>query len=97
MPKHITFNDNNTKFISAYDFNKILKNYSIKLLVDSIDEIFKYYEIDKINNEMDFILYLNNLILGYFSEESDINYIRDTIAKREKDIIMKYMGEIITS
>lgn len=40
MQKYFTFNDNNAKFISAYDFNKILKNFSIKLLVDNIDEIF---------------------------------------------------------
>ena len=35
---------------------------------------------------MDFILYLNNLILGYFSEESqnDINYIYDNHSKERK-------------
>ena len=96
MLRHFTFNDNNTKFISAYDFNKILKNFNIKLPVDDIDEIFYYYEIDKIHKAMDFILYLNNLILCYFSEESQ-NDIFNTIAKREKNLIMFIMGEIIIS
>ena len=63
MLRHFAFNDNNTKFISAYDFNKILKNFNIKLPVDDIDEIFYYYEIDKIHKAMYFILYLTNLIL----------------------------------
>jgi Ca2+-binding EF-hand superfamily protein len=89
MLKHFKFYDNKTKFISKYDFTKILKNFNIKLPVDDVDELFKNYGIDKIRNTMDYELYLNDLILGYTSKERQnaINYIFDTIAERGKNLI----------
>ena len=100
MLKHFKFYDNKTKFISKYDFNKILKNFNIKLPVDDVDELFKNYGIDKIRNTMDYELYLNDLILGYTSKERQnaINYIFDTIAERGenlmKDINLTFLKDI---
>ena len=87
--KHFKFYDNKTKYISKYDFSKILQNFNIKLSVDDIDEIFKNYGIDKIHNTMNYELFLNDLILGYNSKERQdvINYIFDTILERGENLL----------
>ena len=98
--KHFKFYDNNTKYISKYDFTKILKNYNIKLSIDNIDEIFKDYGVDKIQNSMNYELFLNDLILGYTSKQRQnvINYIYDTIIERgenfEREIDIPFLKEI---
>ena len=98
--KHFKFYDNKTNHISKYDFAKILKNFNIKLSVDDIDEIFKNYGIDKIQNIMNYELFLNDLILGYTPKQRQnaINYIYDTISERgenyQKVIDIPFLKEI---
>ena len=98
--KHFKFYDNKTKYISKYDFSKILKNYNIKLSIDNIDEIFKNYGVDKVQNSMNYELFLNDLILGYTPRQRQnvINYIYDTILERgekfEREIDISFLKEI---
>ena len=98
--KHFKFYDNKTKYITKYDFTKILKNFNIKISIENIDEIFKNYSIDKIQNTMNYELYLNDLILGYTPKERQnvINYIYDTISERgenfEREIDIPFLREV---
>ena len=86
--------------ITKYDFTKILKNFNIKISIENIDEIFKNYSIDKIQNTMNYELYLNDLILGYTPKERQnvINYIYDTISERgenfEREIDIPFLREV---
>ena len=98
--KHFKFYDNKTKYISKYDFTKILKNFNIKISIDNIDEIFKNYAVDKLQNTMNYELFLNDLILGYTPTERQdvINYIYDTIVERgenfKRDIDIPFLREV---
>ena len=98
--KHFKFYDNKTKYISKYDFTKILKNFNIKMSIDNIDEIFKNYAVDKLQNTMNYELFLNDLILGYTPTERQdvINYIYDTIVERgenfKRDIDIPFLREV---
>ena len=98
--KHFKFYDNKTKYITKYDFSKILKNFNIKISIDDIDEIFKNYGSDKLHSSMNYELYLNDLILAYISKERQavINYIYDTILERgeslERDIDISFLKQM---
>ena len=98
--KHFKFYDNKTKYISKYDFTKILKNFNIKMSIDNIDEIFKNYAVDKLQNTMNYELFLNDLVLGYTPTERQdvINYIYDTIVERgenfKRDIDIPFLREV---
>ena len=98
--KHFKFYDNKTKYITKYDFSKILKNFNVKISIDDIDEIFKNYGTDKLHSSMNYELYLNDLILAYISKERQaaINYIYDTILERgenlERDIDISFLKQM---
>ena len=101
--KHFKFYDNKTKYISKYDFTKILKNFNIKMSIDNIDEIFKNYAVDKLQNTMNYELFLNDLVLGYTPTERQdvINYIYDTIVERgenfKRDIDIPFLREVYSA
>jgi hypothetical protein len=68
--------------------------------IDNIDEIFKNYAVDKLQNTMNYELFLNDLILGYTPTERQdvINYIYDTIVERgenfKRDIDIPFLREV---
>ena len=98
--KHFKYYDNNSDFMSKYNFSKVLKDFNINLEKSDLEGIFDEYG-DKSNEKT---MNYKNFIKGLISEftnkkrEKIIKYIYGTIEERgnkfNRDIDLSFLKEI---
>ena len=98
--KHFKYYDNNSDFMSKYNFSKVLKDFNINLEQNDLEKIFDTY--GAINNEktMNYKNFINDLISEFTNEEREkiIRYIYSTIEERgnkfNRDIDLSFLKEV---
>ena len=98
--KHFKYYDNNSDFMSKYNFSKVLKDFNINLEQNDLEKIFDTY--GTINNEktMNYKNFINDLISEFTNEEREkiIRYIYSTIEERgnkfNRDIDLSFLKEV---
>ena len=98
--KHFNYYDNNSDFMSKYNFSKVLKDFNINLEQNDLEKIFDTY--GTINNEktMNYKNFINDLISEFTNEEREkiIKYIYSTIEERgnkfNRDIDLSFLKEV---
>ena len=98
--KHFKYYDNNSDFMSKYNFSKVLKDFNINLEQNDLQKIFDTY--GTINNEktMNYKNFINDLISEFTNEEREkiIKYIYSTIEERgnkfNRDIDLSFLKEV---
>ncbi len=98
--KHFKYYDNNSDFMSKYNFSKVLKDFNINLEQNDLEKIFDTY--GTINNEktMNYKNFINDLISEFTNEEREkiIKYIYSTIEERgnkfNRDIDLSFLKEV---
>ena len=98
--KHFKYYDNNSDFMSKYNFSKVLKDFNINLEQNDLEKIF--YTYGTINNEktMNYKNFINDLISEFTNEEREkiIRYIYSTIEERgnkfNRDIDLSFLKEV---
>ena len=98
--KHFKYYDNNSDFMSKYNFSKVLKDFNINLEQNDLEKIFDTY--GTINNEktMNYKNFINDLISEFTNEEREkiIRYIYSTIEERgnkfNRDINLSFLKEV---
>ena len=98
--KHFKYYDNNSDYMSKYNFSKVLKDFNIQLEQTDLEKIFDFYETindEKIINYKNFI---NDLISEFTSEKREkiIKYIYITIKERgdkfKREIDLPFLKEV---
>ena len=98
--KHFKYYDNNSDFMSKYNFSKVLKDFNINLEQNDLEKIFDTY--GTINNEktMNYKNFINDLISEFTNGEREkiIRYIYSTIEERgnkfNRDIDLSFLKEV---
>ena len=98
--KHFKYYDNNSDFMSKYNFSKVLKDFNINLEQNDLEKIFDTY--GTINNEktMNYKNFINDLISEFTNEEREkiIRYIYSTIEERgnkfNRNIDLSFLKEV---
>ena len=98
--KHFKYYDNNSDFMSKYNFSKVLKDFNINLEQNDLEKIFDTY--GTINNEktMNYKNFINDLISEFTNEEREkiIKYIYSTIEERgnkfNRNIDLSFLKEV---
>ena len=82
--KHFKYYDNNSDFMSKYNFSKVLKDFNINIEEEDLEKIFDTYEV--VNNEkiINYKKFVNDLISEFTNEKREkvIKYIYGTIEER---------------
>ena len=98
--KHFKYYDNNSDFMTKYNFSKVLKDFNINLEQSDLEKIFAEY--GTVNNEktMNYKNFINNLISEFTNEKREkvIKYIYGTIEERgnkfNRDIDLSFLKEV---
>ena len=98
--KHFKYYDNNSDFMTKYNFSKVLKDFNIILEQNDLEKIFDEYGV--INNEkvMNYKNFINDLISEFTNgkREKIIKYIYGTIEERgnkfNRDIDLSFLKEV---
>ena len=98
--KHFKYYDNNSDFMTKYNFSKVLKDFNIILEQNDLKKIFDEYGV--INNEkvMNYKNFINDLISEFTNgkREKIIKYIYGTIEERgnkfNRDIDLSFLKEV---
>ena len=98
--KHFKYYDNNSDFMTKYNFSKVLKDFNINLEQSDLEKIFAEY--GTVNNEktMNYKNFINDLISEFTNgkREKVIKYIYGTIEERgnkfNRDIDLSFLKEV---
>jgi len=98
--KHFKYYDNNSNFMTKYNFSKVLKDFNIILEQNDLEKIFDEFGV--INNEkvMNYKNFINDLISKFTNgkREKVIKYIYGTIEERgnkfNRDIDLSFLKEV---
>ena len=98
--KHFKYYDNNSDFMTKYNFSKVLKDFNITLEQSDLEKIFAEY--GTVNNEktMNYKNFINDLISEFTNEKREkvIKYIYGTIEERgnkfNRDIDLSFLKEV---
>ena len=98
--KHFKYYDNNSDFMTKYNFSKVLKDFNIILEQNDLEKIFDEYGV--LNNEktMNYKNFINDLISEFTNgkREKVIKYIYGTIEERgnkfNRDIDLSFLKEV---
>ena len=98
--KHFKYYDNNSDFMTKYNFSKVLKDFNINLEQSDLEKIFAEY--GTVNNEktMNYKNFINGLISEFTNEKREkvIKYIYGTIEERgnkfNRDIDLSFLKEV---
>ena len=98
--KHFKYYDNNSDFMTKYNFSKVLKDFNINLEQSDLEKIFAEY--GTLNNEktMNYKNFINDLISEFTNEKREkvIKYIYGTIEERgnkfNRDIDLSFLKEV---
>ena len=98
--KHFKYYDNNSDFMTKYNFSKVLKDFNINLEQSDLEKIFAEY--GTVNNEktMNYKNFINDLISEFTNQKREkvIKYIYGTIEERgnkfNRDIDISFLKEV---
>ena len=98
--KHFKYYDNNSDFITKYNFAKVFKDFNINLEQTDLEQIFDKYEIANDQNLINYKNFLNDLISEFSNEKREkiIRYIYSTIEERgnkfNREINLSFLKEV---
>ena len=98
--KHFKYYDNNSDFMSKYNFAKVFKDFNINLEPTDFEQIFDKYGITNEQNIINYKNFLNDLISEFTNEKREkvIRYIYSTIEERgnkfNRDINLSFLKEV---
>ena len=98
--KHFKYYDNNSDFMTKYNFAKVFKDFNINLEQTDLEQIFDKYEIANDQNLINYKNFLNDLISEFSNEkrENIIRYIYSTIEERgnkfNREINLSFLKEV---
>ena len=98
--KHFKYYDNNSDFMSKYNFAKVFKDFNINLESTDLEQIFDKYGITNEQNIINYKNFLNDLISEFTNEKREkvIRYIYSTIEERgnkfNRDINLSFLKEV---
>ena len=97
--KHFKYFDNGTKFITKYDFAKVIKNFRLNLTIAEIEKIFDKFCNDTKKVQLNYEKFLEKLLNNYFNINRrnvvDLNY--EKIVNYAKKINEKVSIDLIKS
>ena len=98
--KHFKYYDNNSDFMSKYNFSKVLKDYNINIEQTDLEKIFDNYEVISNPKMMNYKNFINDLISEFTNEKREkiIKYIYGTIEERgnkfNREIDISFLKEV---
>ena len=98
--KHFKYYDNNSDFMSKYNFAKVFKDFNINLEPSDLEQIFDKYGITNEQNIINYKNFLNDLISEFTNEKREkvIRYIYSTIEERgnkfNREINLSFLKEV---
>ena len=98
--KHFKYYDNNSDFMTKYNFAKVFKDFNINLEQTDLEQIFDKYEITNEQNIINYKNFLNDLISEFSNEKREkiIRYIYSTIEERgnkfNREINLSFLKEV---
>ena len=98
--KHFKYYDNNSDFMTKYNFAKVFKDFNINLEQTDLEQIFDKYEIANDQNLINYKNFLNDLISEFSNEKREkiIRYIYSTIEERgnkfNREINLSFLKEV---
>jgi len=98
--KHFKYYDNNSDFMTKYNFAKVFKDFNINLEQNDLEQIFDKYEIANDQNLINYKNFLNDLISEFSNEKREkiIRYIYSTIEERgnkfNREINLSFLKEV---
>ena len=98
--KHFKYYDNNSDFMTKYNFAKVFKDFNINLEQTDLEKIFDKYEIANDQNLVNYKNFLNDLISEFSNEKREkiIRYIYSTIEERgnkfNREINLSFLKEV---
>ena len=98
--KHFKYYDNNSDFMTKYNFAKVFKDFNINLEQTDLEQIFDKYEIANDQNLINYKNFLNDLISEFSNEKREkiIGYIYSTIEERgnkfNREINLSFLKEV---
>ena len=98
--KHFKYYDNNSDFMTKYNFAKVFKDFNINLEQTDLEQIFDKYEIANEQNLINYKNFLNDLISEFSNEKREkiIRYIYSTIEERgnkfNREINLSFLKEV---
>ena len=98
--KHFKYYDNNSDFMTKYNFAKVFKDFNINLEQTDLEQIFDKYEIANDQNLINYKNFLNDLISEFSNEKREkiIRYIYSTIEERgnkfNREINISFLKEV---
>ena len=98
--KHFKYYDNNSDFMTKYNFSKVLKDFNIILEQNDLEKIFDEYGVINKEKTMNYKNFINDLISEFTNgkREKVIKYIYGTIEERgnkfNRDIDLSFLKEV---
>ena len=98
--KHFKYYDNNSDYMSKYNFSKVLKDFNIQLEQPDLEKIFDHYETINDEKMINYKNVINDLISEFTSEKREkiIKYIYSTIKERgdkfKREIDLPFLKEV---
>ena len=98
--KHFKYYDNNSDFMTKYNFAKVFKDFNINLEQTDLEQIFDKYEIANDQNLINYKNFFNDLISEFSNEKREkiIRYIYSTIEERgnkfNREINLSFLKEV---
>ena len=98
--KHFKYYDNNSDFMTKYNFAKVFKDFNINLEQTDLEQIFDKYGIANDQNLVNYKNFLNDLISEFSNEKREkiIRYIYSTIEERgnkfNREINLSFLKEV---
>ena len=98
--KHFKYYDNNSDFMTKYNFSKVLKDFNINLEQSDLEKIFAEYGTVSNEKTMNYKNFINDLISVFTNEKREkiIKYIYGTIEERgnkfNRDIDLSFLKEV---
>ena len=82
--KHFKYYDNNSDYMSEYNFAKVLKDYNINLELIDLQQIFDIYGTNQNDQFINYKNFINDLISEFTNDKREklIKYIYSTIEER---------------
>ena len=98
--KHFKYYDNNSDYMSEYNFAKVLKDYNINLELIDLQQIFDIYGTNQNEQFINYKNFINDLISGFTNDKREkvIKYIYSTIEERgnkfKREIDISFLKEV---
>ena len=98
--KHFKYYDNNSDFMTKYNFSKVFKDFNINLEQTDLEQIFDNYGKINDQNVINYKNFLKDLISEFTNEKREkvIRYIYSTIEERgnkfNRDIGLSFLKEV---